>query len=98
MFFNDKEMKYIQFSVDLGDIIYFLIYQRKSIIITLIEFIFEWTEKYKMKTLIQVYAQKMHKVLSIVEKNKKMSDFTLQVSDFTLRALVWFEVKFQTYG
>ena len=24
MFFNDKEMKYIQFSVDLGDIIYFL--------------------------------------------------------------------------
>ena len=40
----------------------------------------------------------MHKVLSIVEKNKKMSDFTLQVSDFTLRALVWFEVKFQTYG
>ena len=24
MFFNDKDMKYIQFSVDLGDIIYFL--------------------------------------------------------------------------
>ena len=44
--------------------------------------------------------KKMHKVLSIVEKNtsKKVSHFTLQVSDFTLRALVWFEVKFQTYG
>ena len=41
----------------------------------------------------------MHIVLSVVKKKiKKMSDFTLQVSDFTRRALVWFEEKFQTYG
>ena len=59
-----------------------------------IEFLFQLTEKYKMKTLIQIYTQKMRIVLSVVEKNKKMSDFTLQVSDFTLRALGWFEVKF----
>ena len=63
MFFNDKEMKYIQFSVDLGIIILFSLLNLKtyirSIIITLIDVLFEWTEKYKMKTLIrQVYAQK----------------------------------------
>ena len=97
----DKEMKYIQFSVDLGDHLFSLLNLKayiRSIIITLIEFLFERTEKYKMKTLIQVYAQKCIKSCPLWKKIKKMSDFTLQVSDFTLRALVWFEVKFQTFG
>ena len=40
---------------------------------------------------------KLHIVLFVVIQNLKMSDFTLQVSDFTLRALLWPDVKFQTY-
>ena len=64
MFCNDKEIKYIriQFSEDLGYIILFSLFNLKtyfrSMIIMLIEILFHWTEKYKMKTLKQIYTQK----------------------------------------
>ena len=67
-------MKYIriQFSVDLGDIILFSLFNLKtyfrSMIIMLIGFLFHWTEKYKMKTLKQIYT-KIHIVLIVVQQN-----------------------------